>query len=214
MNITLNPLVDAYLIDGCMRCKYGATPQCKVHQWRSELDALRQIALASGLTEEVKWGAPVYTHEGRNVLSVSALKDFALMGFFKGALMSDPHSILSRQGSIQAGRIVKFTSADEVHERSDVLANYIQEAIVIEKSGARVEMVKNPEPIPDELLQAFEDDPAFEAAFFALTPGRQRGYIIHFGKPKQVRTRLEHIASCKAQIFNGVGLHDHYKSKS
>jgi uncharacterized protein YdeI (YjbR/CyaY-like superfamily) len=211
MNITLNPQVDAYLIDGCMRCKYGATPQCKVNQWRTELELLRNIALESGLIEEVKWGAPVYTLNGKNVVSVSALKDFALIGFFKGTLLTDTHRLLSRQGSIQSGRIIRFTEAHAIRAQADVLKDYIREAIEIEKSGRKVELVRNPEPVPDELLRAFEEDPAFQEAFYALTPGRQRGYIIYFSQAKQTRTRLERIEKYKPHIFDGVGYHDLYK---
>ncbi|MCC5929120.1 MAG: DUF1801 domain-containing protein [Cyclobacteriaceae bacterium] len=210
MKIELNPQVDKYLIDGCMRCKYGGTPQCKVLNWTEELETLRQLVLETGLTEEIKWGVPVYTQNGRNIVTINALKESANIGFYKGAIMTDKHQILTQQGNIQSARIIKFTRADEIRKLKDVLKSYVLEAIDIEKSGNKVETVKNPEPVPDELLQAFEDDPAFESAFYALTPGRQRGYIIHFSQPKQVQTRTGRIEKYKAQIFNGVGLHDKY----
>ncbi len=212
MKIELNPQVDKYLIDGCMRCKYGGTPQCKVLNWTEELETLRQIVLETGLTEEIKWGVPVYTQNGRNIVTVNALKESANIAFYKGAIMTDKHHILTQQGNIQAARIIKFTKADEIRKLKDVLKSYVLEAIAIEESGKKVETVKNPEPVPDELLLAFEDDPAFENAFYALTPGRQRGYIIHFSQPKQTQTRIGRIEKYKAQIFNGVGLHDKYSS--
>jgi uncharacterized protein YdeI (YjbR/CyaY-like superfamily) len=213
MKIELNPQVNKYLIDGCMRCKYGGTPQCKVLNWVEELELLRQIVLETGLTEEIKWGAPVYTHKGRNIVSVGALKESANIGFFKGVLLTDKYEILQQQGSIQSARIVKFTDSEEIKKLKDVLKSYVLESIAIEESGKKVEFKKNPEPIPAELLLAFEDDPAFQQAFYALTPGRQRGYIIHFSQPKQTQTRIGRIEKYKQQIFNGIGLNDKYSSK-
>ena len=206
----MNPQVDKYLIDGCMRCKYGGTPQCKVHNWREELEMLRQIVLETGLTEEIKWGAPVYTHKGKNIVSVGALKESANIGFFKGVLLTDKHKILQQQGNLQSDRIIKFTNVKEIEKIKDVLKEYVLEAIVIEESGKKVEFKKNPEPIPDELLEAFEQDSAFKKAFYALTAGRQRGYIIHFSQPKQSQTRIGRIEKYKEQIFNGIGLNDKY----
>lgn len=206
----MNPQVDKYLIDGCMRCKYGGTPQCKVHNWREELEMLRQIVLETGLTEEIKWGAPVYTHKGKNIVSVGALKETANIGFFKGVLLTDKYKILQQQGSLQSDRIIKFTNVKDIEKVKDVLKEYVLEAIEIEESGKKVEFKKNPEPIPDELLETFEQDPAFKQAFYALTPGRQRGYIIHFSQPKQSKTRTGRIEKYKEQIFNGIGLNDKY----
>ena len=206
----MNPQVDKYLIDGCMRCKYGGTPQCKVHNWREELEMLRQIVLETGLTEEIKWGAPVYTHKGKNIVSVGALKVSANIGFFKGVLLTDKHKILQQQGNLQSDRIIKFTNVKDIEKVKDVLKEYVLEAIEIEESGKKVEFKKNPEPIPNELLEAFEQDPAFKKAFYALTAGRQRGYIIHFSQPKQSQTRIGRIEKYKEQIFNGIGLNDKY----
>lgn len=206
----MNPQVDKYLIDGCMRCKYGGTPQCKVHNWREELEMLRQIVLETGLTEEIKWGAPVYTHKGKNIVSAGALKESANIGFFKGVLLTDKHKILQQQGNLQSDRIIKFTNVKDIEKVKDVLKEYVLEAIEIEESGKKVEFKKNPEPIPNELLEAFEQDPAFKKAFYALTAGRQRGYIIHFSQPKQSQTRIGRIEKYKEQIFNGIGLNDKY----
>ncbi len=206
----MNSKVDKYLIDGCMRCKYGGTPQCKVLNWVEELELLRQIVLETGLTEEIKWGVPVYTHNGKNVVMINALKGSANIGFFKGVLLTDPHKILQQQGNLQSDRIIKFTNSKDIEKVKDALKEYILEAIVIEESGKKVAFKKNPEPIPDELLQAFENDPTFRKAFDALTPGRQRGYIIHFSQPKQTQTRMGRIEKYKEQIFNGIGLNDNY----
>lgn len=211
MKKELNPLVDKYLIDGCMRCKYGATPQCKVNNWKEELELLRQIVLETGLTEELKWGAPVYTLHGKNVISINALKESANIGFFKGALLSDNEKVLQQQGNIQAARIIRFTETTEIKKLKKTLKAYIQEAIDIEERGEKVQTQKNPEPIPEELIAALDKDPKFKKAFFSLTPGRQRGYIIHFSQPKQSQTRIARIEKYKAQILNGEGLHDNYQ---
>jgi uncharacterized protein YdeI (YjbR/CyaY-like superfamily) len=210
---SLNPQVDKYLVDGCMRCKYGATPRCKVSFWKEELTLLRHIVLESGLTEEIKWGVPVYTQNGKNVMSVSALKESAVLSFFKGQLLSDPHKILQQQGNIQSGRIVRFTDHKTIADLQQVLKEYIAEAIEIEKSGKKVEIIKNPEPVPEELLEIFENDPVFRKAFYALTPGRQRGYIVYFSQPKQSQTRLGRIEKYRQQILNGIGLNDEYRSR-
>lgn len=199
---------DQYLIDGCMRCKYGATPKCKVNTWQTELKILREIALESGLIEEIKWGVPVYTQNGKNIISVNALKESANMTFFKGALLSDPHKILQQQGNIQSGRIAKFTNPEQIEKLIDVLSSYIIEAIKVEESGKKVETIKNPEPVPSELLQAFEDDQILKKAFYNLTPGRQRGYILHFLQAKQSVTRIARIEKYRAQILHGIGLND------
>ena len=209
----MKPSVDKYLIDGCMRCKYGGTPQCKVNNWREELELLRHIVLQTSLTEEIKWGVPVYTHNGKNILTLNALKESANIGFFKGVLLSDKSNILQQQGNLQSDRIIKFTDSANIEKLTNTLKEYILEAIQVEESGKKVEFKKNPEPIPDELLEAFDQDPIFKKAFYDLTLGRQRGYIIHFSQPKQLQTRIGRIEKYKEQIFNGIGLNDKYSSK-
>lgn len=203
-----NPLVDKYLLDGCMRCKYGATPQCKVHSWHDELVLLRALIQSTGLTEEIKWGSPVYTLNGKNVISLGVLKDACVLGFFKGALLSDPHQILEQQGNIQAARIIRFTDTDKVRQLEKSILEYISEAKEIETRGLKVQTVKNPEPMPEELIATLEADPELKAAFYALTLGRQRGYIIHFSQPKQAQTRFSRIAKHRERILQGLGFHD------
>ena len=203
-----NPQVDDYLKNGCMRCPYGGTDKCKVHLWTGELKRLRQIVLATGLHEEIKWGVPVYTHQGKNIVTVNALKASANLGFFKGVLLTDSHNILQQQGSLQSDRLIKFTAVDDISKVQDILTTYIKEAIAIEDSGKKVVFNKTPEPMPDELLDAFAQDPAFEQAFCRLSAGRQRGYVIYFSKPKQSATKVRRIEQYKSQILNGMGLHD------
>jgi uncharacterized protein YdeI (YjbR/CyaY-like superfamily) len=208
----INPLVDKYLIDGCMRCKYGATPQCKVHKWTDILKLLRKIILEQGLEEEIKWGIPVYTKNGKNIVNISALKDSALLGFFKGALLSDGDKVLERQGNIQSSRIIRFYDVEKVIRLEQTIRSYIHEAIVIEEHGLKLDKNQKPEPTPEELIEAFEEDPDFEEAFNRLTPGRQRAYLIHFAQPKRSETRRQRIEKYKPQILSGVGLHDKYSS--
>lgn len=202
MKLEFNPQVDKYLLDGCMRCKFGGTPQYKVNNWREELETLRQIVLETGLKEEIKWGVPVYTHNGKNVLSVVALKEFATIGFFKGVLLTDSNKILQQQGNLQSDRIVRFTKTADINKLESILKSYIKEAVDIEEQGKKVEFKKNPEPIPDELIQVFEQDAAFKKAFYALTAGRQRGYIIHFSQPKQSQTRIGRIEKYYQKILD------------
>lgn len=207
----MNPKVDKYLIDGCMRCKLGATPACKVHNWQEELVMLRHIVLESGLTEDLKWGVPCYTLDDKNIVMVSAFKDYCALSFFKGTLLNDTHNILLKQGeNSQIARLVKFTDSKSVNEQQEVLKSYIAQAIEIEKSGQKVVVQKNPEPIPDELLQKFEEFPVLEKAFYDLTLGKQRGYIIYFSQPKQSQSKANRIEKCMQKILNGEGLHDKY----
>jgi uncharacterized protein YdeI (YjbR/CyaY-like superfamily) len=211
---TLNPKVDLFIADGCGRCDYYATDKCKVRTWQMELQHLRQIMLETDLTEEVKWGVPVYTHQGKNIVIISALKDCVTFGFLKGVLLSDPKKILEQQGpSVQSARIIRFTSVDQVTNLSDTIKEYVKEAVAIEESGAKVEFKKDLEPVPDELMEKFEELPALKDAFYTLTPGKQRGYIIHFSQPKQSQSRISRIEKCIDKIMNGEGFHDAYKKK-
>ncbi|HQV97729.1 MAG TPA: DUF1801 domain-containing protein, partial [Saprospiraceae bacterium] len=200
----LNPKVDLFIADGCGRCDYYATDKCKVRSWQMELQHLRQIMLETGLVEDVKWGVPVYTHQDKNIVIVSALKDCVTFGFFKGVLLSDPKKILEQQGpSVQSARIIRFTAVDQIINLTDTIKEYVKEAVVIEESGVKVEFKKDLEPIPDELNDMFEDLPALRDAFYALTPGKQRGYIIHFSQPKQSASRINRIEKCIDKIMKG-----------
>lgn len=210
----MNPQVDKYLIDGCMRCKLGATPACKVNHWKEELLLLRQIALDSGLTETIKWGVPCYTYNDKNIILIAAFKEYCGFSFPKGMLLNDKYQLLVSPGeSSQSALFAKFTHANDIVVNSEKLKEYILQAIEVEKSGKKIEFKKNPEPIPKELLQKFDELPVLKKAFFDLTPGRQRGYIIYFSQPKQSSSRFNRIEKCIPKIMNGEGLNDHYKSK-
>ncbi len=205
----MNPKIDKYLIDGCMRCKYGATPDCKVNNWKVELETLRQIVLDIGLTEELKWGVPCYTFENKNVLILSAFKDYVCISFLKGVLLMDDEKILIKPGEhSQSARIIKYTNPEQIIFQSLILKAYILEAIEIEKSNKKVEFKHNPEPIPEELIEIFTHDFELRDAFYSLTQGKQRGYIIYFSQPKQSKSRFNRIEKCRLKILNGEGLQE------
>jgi len=211
----MNTSVENYLVNGCGRCPLCGTPDCKVHAWTAELEYLRNIVLDCGLTEMSKWGVPTYTWNNNNILMISAFKEFCSVSFFKGSLLNDEMNILEKPGkNSQATRLAKFTSVDEIAESEDNLHACIKEAIETEQAGMKVEFKKNPEPVPEELEEKFAKDPAFRSAFDALTPGRQRGYILHFSQAKQSKTRISRIEKCTPMIMSGIGLHDGYKSKN
>lgn len=210
-----NPNIDAYLIDGCGRCDLYKTPQCKVNQWREELILLREIILESELQEDYKWSQPCYTYQGQNVLMLTALKEYAVLSFFKGTLLKDSGRLLFAPGKhSQAVRQFRFTNTKQITEASALIMAYIQEAIEIEKAGKKVEFKKSPEDLPEELHQKFDLDAEFMKAFYALTPGRQRGYILLFSQPKQSKTRSARIDKYYDQIMLGKGIHDDYRRKN
>ncbi|MCL6452389.1 MAG: YdeI/OmpD-associated family protein [Alicyclobacillus sp.] len=196
-----NPKIDAYLSGGCMRCKRGGTPNCKVHSWQEELKKLRSILLDCGLTEELKWSQPCYTYQKRNVLIMAAFKDYCAINFFKGSLLKDTNGILTEH--TQAGRQIRFTSVRDIVVMEPILKAYVYEAIEIEKSGLKPHIEKNPEPIPEEFQKKLDEIPSLKAAFEALTPGRQRAYIIYFSAPKQSKTRESRIEKYMQHILDG-----------
>lgn len=209
----MNPKVDTYLSEGCGRCPMYRTPQCKVHTWGDELMRLRNIVLDCGLHEDFKWSQPCYTFQNSNILLVTALKEYVAIAFFKGALLKDTNDILVAPGeNSQSARLIRFTDVKDIIEMEDILRTYIFEAIEVEKAGLKIKFKKNPEPIPIELKQKLDENPALKTAFKALTPGRQRGYILHFSQPKQSKTRITRIEKCIPKIFNGEGLNDKYHS--
>ncbi|MBN2636422.1 MAG: YdeI/OmpD-associated family protein [Prolixibacteraceae bacterium] len=197
-----------------MRCEFGGTANCKVLKWTAELELLRTIVLDCGLTEDLKWGVPCYTLHGKNVLTVSAFKEFSCISFFKGSLLSDSKNLLEKPGeNSQAGRLLKFRNTEEIRKIEADIKAYIFEAIEVEKAGLQVAFKKNPEPIPEELEMLFDEDPILKNAFEALTLGRQRGYILYFSAPKQSGTRVSRIKRSIEKILRGEGLHDKYNRK-
>ncbi|MEP4535318.1 MAG: YdeI/OmpD-associated family protein [Cyclobacteriaceae bacterium] len=201
--------VAEYLDIGCGRCKYGGTPQCKVHSWEKEIRQLRRIITECGLEEEIKWDCPCYTHQGKNIAMVAAFKDYAFISFFKGSLLQDEKRLLHKPGeNSQASRLFKFTNPDQIIQTESTIKAYIYEAVEVEKAGLEVVFKKNPEPMPEELEQKLSENAKLKEAFEALTPGRQRGYILHFSQPKQSQTRVSRIEKCIPKIMEGKGFHD------
>lgn len=182
----------------------------KAKNWLEELEQLRTIALSCGLTEELKWGSPCYTLEERNIVLIHVFKEYCAFLFFKGALMKDKNGILIQQTkNVQAARQVRFTNVKQVVKLKPVLKAYIQEAIKIEKAGLKVPLKKTTEfSMPEEFKSKLSKNHALKKAFEALTPGRQRGYLLHFSSPKQSSTRESRIQKCTPQILNGQGLND------
>lgn len=205
----MNKGVDVYLTEGCGRCNLVGTPKCKVHTWNNELVLLRTIILDCGLTEQVKWGSPCYTYNNKNVLMLAALKSYCAISFFKGVLLKDSKNILDKPGeNSQHGRLIKLTKDSDLAAMEKTIKQYIKQAIEIEKAGLKVETVPNPEPIPDEFKQVMDENPELKSAFFALTPGRQRSWILHFSSAKQAQTRISRIEKYTPKILQGKGFHD------
>ena len=179
--------------------------------WRDEIAELRRIVLECGLTEEVKWGAPCFTADGGNVVIIGVLNDYCCLSFFKGVLLKDPEEILQAPGeNSRSGRLIPFTAVDQILAQEATLKAYVDEAAGLERAGATVDFAKDREdlPVPAELQARFDEDPAFRAAFEALTPGRRRGWILHFSGAKQPATRASRIDKAKPRILAGKGMHD------
>jgi uncharacterized protein YdeI (YjbR/CyaY-like superfamily) len=192
---TKNPKVDDYL--------------AQEETWREEAKKLRALALASGLTEEIKWGKPCYSREGRNVLIIQGFKGYCALMFCKGVLLKDPRRLLHRPGEhTQSARQLRFTSAGEIAKLKPTVAAYIREAIEVEKAGLEVAYKTTPEPLPAELREKFSSSPTLKSAFYSLTPGRQRAYLLFFSGAKQSATRTSRIEKCTARILERNGLND------
>jgi uncharacterized protein YdeI (YjbR/CyaY-like superfamily) len=191
----MNPKVDAYLREA--------------QTWRKETRELRGIALSCGLTEELKWGKPCYTFRESNVVIIQGFKAYCALMFCKGSLLKDAKGVLNRIGEhTQGARQIRFTNAREIAAMKPVVKAYINEAIQAEKAGLKVEYGRNPEPVPEELQYKIDHYPALKAAFGALTPGRQRAYILFFSAAKQSKTREARVDKCMGRILSGRGLND------
>ncbi len=202
--------VETYFIDGCGRCALGGTPECKVHQWAAELQLLRHIIVSCGLAEECKWGVPVYTLNQKNVIMIGAFKTNCTISFIKGSLLADEHKILEKAGeNSQEGRVLRFTNTKQITSIECILRAYIFEAIEVEKAGLKTESKKiTTDDFPEELTNKLNENKAFNNAFLALTPGKQRGYLIHFNQAKQSKTREQRIEKYIPHILKGKGFHD------
>ena len=192
----MNPKVDGFLR--------------KAKKWRKEFEKLRTIVLDCDLNEGLKWGNPCYSLEGKNIVLIHGFKEYCALLFFKGALLKDPKKILITQTeNVQASRQIRFTDFREIAAMESTLKAYIREAIEVEKAGLKVNFKKTTEfAVPEEFQMKLDEIPALKTAFAALTPGRQRGYLLHFSAPKQSKTRTSRVEKCTKQILKGKGLLD------
>ena len=183
----------------------------KATQWEEEFKLLREIALDSGLTEDLKWGHPCYTLNNGNVILIHGFKKYCAILFFKGALLKDDKAILIQQtANVQSGRQIRFTSASQIIKMRRTLKSYISEAINVEEAGIKVELRKPSDLIiPKDILATLKKIPGLAPAFKKLTPGRQRAYVLHFSSAKQEKTRDARIERCAPMILNGKGLNEY-----
>jgi uncharacterized protein YdeI (YjbR/CyaY-like superfamily) len=179
-------------------------------KWREEFTRLRTILLDSGLTEELKWGQPCYTLEGRNVILMHGFKEYCAVLFPKGALLKDPKGVLIQQTkNVQAARQIRFTSLRDVVKAERTLKAYVREAIEVERSGAKIAFKRTKDfEMPVELEDRLEKNAALSEAFAALTPGRQRAYLLYFSQAKQAKTREARVDKYVPKILEGLGLDD------
>ena len=182
----------------------------KSKKWQVELENLRKIVLDCGLTEELKWGCPCYTFQKTNIVLIHEFKEYCALLFFKGALLKDAKGILVQQTkNVQAARQIRFTNAREIVKPKASLKAYVHEAIQMEKAGLKVNLKKTTEfTMPEEFQNRLDEVSGLITAFSALTPGRQRAYLLYFSAPKQSKTRESRVEKCMPQILNGKGLND------
>jgi uncharacterized protein YdeI (YjbR/CyaY-like superfamily) len=182
----------------------------KAKQWREEFEKLRAILLDLPLSEELKWGHPCYSFENRNVVLIHGFKEYCALLFFKGALLKDPKDILVQQTeNVQATRQIRFTNLRDILKMEPTLKAYIREAIAVETSGVKVKLKKTSEfKVAEEFQKKLDEVPALKTAFAALTPGRQRGYLLYFSAAKQSQTRAARVEKCMPQILKGKGLNE------
>jgi uncharacterized protein YdeI (YjbR/CyaY-like superfamily) len=182
----------------------------KAKKWQEELEQLRMILLDCGLNEELKWGVPCYTFQKSNIVLIHAFKEYCALLFFKGALLKDSKGILIQQtNNVQAARQIRFTNVGEIIKMKPTLKAYVHEAVEVEKAGLKVEFKKTAEySIPEEFQNKLKKMPGLKTAFKALTPGRQRAYLLYFSAAKQSKTRESRVEKCIPNILNGKGLDD------
>ncbi len=199
----MNTSLDHYFADTC------EDSTCHLHSRPGEKAALRRILQQSPLQETLKWGVPCYTHNKKNIVLINAFKDHILLSFFKGALLKDPHHRLEAVGNIQSARVMRFDDLQHILHQEEIIKAYLTEAITVEASGQKVKKKTTQDfPVPDELKDKLKADAAFKTAFEALTPGRQRGYLLHFAAAKQSATRTSRIEKYRSRIMDGKGLRD------
>ncbi len=198
--------IEDYFARGCGRCERFDTPDCSTRRWQSGLTDLRRICRATGLQETVKWGHPCYTHAGRNVSIIGAHRGDFRLCFFDAALMSDPDSVLERQGpNTRHPDMIRFTENSQVGKLEPVIRAYLSEAMGYAADGIRPPRDDGEPDLPEELRDALHGDPELANAFHALTPGRRKSYVINLNSAKQTETRIRRIAKFRDKIIAGKG---------
>lgn len=197
---------EVYFADGCGRCARFATPDCSARFWAEGLAGLRHVLLQTGLTETAKWGHPCYMHAGRNVAIIGAFRSDFRLTFFHAALMRDPQAVLERQGpNTRHPDMIRFTASSQVTERSAVIRSYALEAMGHAEAGTLPPKAQTEPDLPDELVVALDSDPDYASAFYALTPGRRRGWIFHLASARTEATRTARVAKARDRILAGKG---------
>ncbi len=198
--------VDEYFSSGCGRCDRFATPACSSRVWREGLLALRQICLDAGLVEDLKWSQPCFTHAGRNIALLAALRGEFRLNFFNPALLDDRQGVLERAGpNTQEPGMVRFLRVDEVARKADAIRDLLRQAMAHAQAGRKPPKVSRSLDLPPELTQVLAQDAELSQAFARLTPGRQRSYVIHLGAAKKPQTRIDRIARLRGHILAGKG---------
>lgn len=191
----MNPKVDKFL--------------SRAQKWQEEMEKLRRVVLDCGLTEELKWGKPCYTFQGKNVVVIQGFKDYCALLFMKGYLLNDPDGVLVKTGeNTVVGRQIRFHSVREVVELKTTLKSYIYQAVEVEEAGVKAPRKTAEFVIPEELRRKLDKSSALKAAFYGLTPGRQRGYCFYISQPKLAKTREARVEKCVKAILSGKGLYD------
>ena len=198
--------IEDYFTRGCGRCARFDTPDCSVKQWTAGLNDLRRICRELQLEETIKWAHPCYMHAGRNIAIIGALRGDFRLSFFNAALMKDPDTVLERQGeNTRHPDMIRFTRNEQVGEMESIIRAYLEEAMAYAKDGIKPPKQEGGFELPDELIEALDADPELAEAFHALTPGRQRSYVIALSSAKTPQTRLNRIARYRDKIISGKG---------
>lgn len=202
--------IEDFFTLGCGRCDRFGTPECSTRRWIVGLNGLRRICRDMGLSEHVKWGHPCYMHAGRNIVLIGALRGDFRLGFFNSALMKDPDGVMEKQGpNTQNPDSIQFTDVGQVAEREAILRAYIAEAMGYAEAGILPVKVPQEIELPDELVEAMDADPDLAEAFHALTPGRQRSYVIVLGQAKASATKVARIEKLRPKILAGKGANEY-----
>lgn len=200
---------EEYYWKGCGRCKKFSTPLCKVNTWREQLFQLREILLDAGLKEEIKWGVPVFTYKGKNIVLLAAFKNYIGLSFFNGILLTDPNNLLEKPGEHTGkARVIKIYRDTQVASLKNQIVQWVNQSVKIVSEGRKPQKTTKLPPLPEEFQQKLTSIKGLKEAFEKLSPGRQRSYLIYFWSAKTPATRARRIEKCIEKILAGKGFHD------